>query len=161
MMLLPLAPVRSAGVGGCGEGWMVETQTQGRPVSPMLTLAIIALPGWLLVVGAALSTWLYDTTSWSWAPFGVGAIASISVLKLGDFVIGEDPRADEKGRIPWLSDVASEIRLSRGYLTRSAKTAGLPESAVIPLAWAPWVVMLGFWVFLVLNMIVQLASGSG
>lgn len=105
-------------------------QGQDRTASPRLTLVISALPGWLVLAGGALTTWLDDKSSWSPIPFGVGAAAAVAMFKLGDRLLSEDPRPDEKGRIPWLSEVAAEIRLSRAYLTRWAHTAGLPQGRV-------------------------------
>jgi hypothetical protein len=134
-------------------------QTQGHTASPRLTLVVSALPGWLVVAGGALTTWLDDKADWSAVPFGVGAAAAVAILGLGDRLIGEDPRPDEKGRIPWLSEVASQIRLSRAYLSRWAATAGLPQGPIITVVWAPWLVVLGFWVFLVLNAVFQFAMG--
>ena len=127
----------------------------------MLSLAIIALPGWLIVAGAALTSWLNDRTSWSSVPFGVGALAALLMFRLGDVVMDDDARPQEKGRIPWFSEAASEIRLSRAHLTRRAEAAGLPQRAVIAVVWAPWWAMIAFWVFLVLNTVFQFVSDGG
>ncbi|NYG07627.1 hypothetical protein BJ986_002114 [Phycicoccus badiiscoriae] len=121
---------------------------------------VSALPGWLVVAGGGLTTWLDDKASWSAVPFGVGAAAAVAILRLGDRVVDEDPRPDEKGHVPWLSEVASATRLSRAYLSRWAETAGLPQGPMVTAVWAPWWLMLGFWVFLVLNAIFQFTTGG-
>lgn len=124
----------------------------------MLGIALVALPGWLVVVGAALSVWLYGRTTWSSVPFGAGAFAAVMIFKLGDALLGEEP-PHQQGRVPWFSGIASEIRLSRAQLRRRAQVAGLPESAVIAVGWAPCWAMLVFWGFLVVNATVQFVWG--
>jgi hypothetical protein len=139
----------------------VEAADDDHRRAHLFELALIALPGWLIVVGVSVSIWLYDRSSWSSVPFIAGGLLAILLMKGADARIDDEPRPEERGRILWISGIAADLRLSRLFLMRHAKAARLPDKPVVALAWAPWCVLLGLWTFLALNAVVELSLGSG
>ena len=138
---------------------MAESSQSRLPRPAGLAHALSLGPGWLVLGGAALSTFLYDDTPWSAAPFVLGALAATVLWRQGYRLGKAGPRPEEKGRLKWLSEAAHEMYVSGPYLNRLAASIDSPPRLVRAAAWIPWLIILGLWVLLVVYAVIDIATG--
>ncbi len=114
------------------------------------SIALAAFAGWSLALGIATNLYLYDKVSWSTVCFAVGALAAIATTWIrGVFLPTNypEPEPDAKRHV-WFTGVAEQLGISSSYLRRQAGLAEWSAQRVRWTTWAPYWLLVAFWVVL-------------
>ena len=121
---------------------LVEIDSSGGRWSSRALLLVSILPYLVLATGIGLSLALDGSSTGAEYGFLAGGVAALVVIRIGRSLIDMRDWPAEPGHIRVLSGIASQLYLTRAYLTRRAAVAHISALVTLIVAWTPW---FAFW----------------